>query len=381
MRRWAVVVLLLAALAGAALATALLVRGPGPPDSAPARPLVVGFLDDVSFRWHPARARMLDRAQATGARLIRAFIRWHLAAPERPDPGELPFDEPRLWEVDELVAGAQARGMEVLFTIWGTPAWANGGRGPSHPPTDPDALRRFARAFAARYPSVRRYAVWNEPNTELFLAPQFDEQGRSVAPAAYAELFRAAAAGIRDASPGALVAAGETSSHGRDVPGAGRAQDSHSPARFARLLAEQRPRIAFDAWAHHPYPVRPELPPERDARWPSVTLPSLSRFASFLDEVFERERTPLWVTEFGYEASPAEPRGVPQRLQAEYAARALALAAAEPRVELFVWFTFADAENNAWQSGLLDRSGAERPAYASFAAAVQRLAPQATPPG
>jgi hypothetical protein len=121
--------------------------------------MLVGFLDDASFRWHPSRSLMLDRAQATGARLVRAFIRWHLAAPERPRPGARPFDEPRLHELDELVAGAQARGMEVLFTIWGAPAWANGGLPPNRAPTDPTALRDFAHALAARYPAVRRFSV------------------------------------------------------------------------------------------------------------------------------------------------------------------------------------------------------------------------------
>jgi hypothetical protein len=344
-------------------------------------PMLVGFLDDASFRWHPSRAQMLDRAQATGAKLIRAFIRWHLAAPERPAPGALPFDEPRLYELDELVAGAQARGMEVLFTIWGTPGWANGGQPPNRAPTDLDALRDFAHGLAERFPSVRRYAIWNEPNTELFLAPQFDETGASIAPRAYAELYRAAREGITSANPDALVAIGETSSHGRDAPSVGSAQDTHSPARFARLLSEERPRLEFDAWAHHPYPVDAGLAPDLDARWPSVTLTSLERFGDELDAWFEREGTPLWLTEFGYEASPADQLGIPHELQAAYAAQAVALAAATPRVEMFVWFTFADAENNAWQSGLIDRSGAERPAYAAFTAAVRALRPNAVSAG
>jgi hypothetical protein len=89
-----------------------------------------------------------------------------------------------------------------------------------------------------------------EPNTEQFLAPQFDADGRSVAHALYARLYRAAYTGIKQANPKALVAIGETSSHGRDRPSRGSVQDSHSPARFARLLSEQRPRLRFDAWGH-----------------------------------------------------------------------------------------------------------------------------------
>jgi hypothetical protein len=346
---------------------------PVPVPAPPSPRLLVGFFDDANFRWRPYRARMLDKAHGTGARVIRAFIRWHLAAPTRPLPKRRPFNEPSLHEIDELVAAATARNMEVLFSIWGTPSWANGGLGPNHPPTSPDDLRRFAHALAERYPQVRRYAVWNEPNTELFLAPQFDAEGRSVAPRLYAHLYRAAYEGIKAASPDALVAIGETSSNGRDAPSPGRAQDRHSPARFARLLAAERPRLRFDAWGHHPYPVRRHLPPDLPSGWPSVTMTSLDRFGRALDRWFGRKRIPLWITEYGYECSPDEPRGITPGLQAAYAARALALAAAVRRVTLFVWFTFRDDESNAWQSGLLDRRGRPRPAYEGFAAAIRGI--------
>jgi hypothetical protein len=42
-------------------------------------------------------------------------------------------------------------------------------------------------------------------------------------------------------------------------------------------------------------------------------------------------------------------------------------------VELFVWFTFRDDSTNTWESGLLDRDGRPKPAYARFAAAAREL--------
>ncbi len=204
----------------------------------------------------------------------------------------------------------------------------------------------------------------------MFLAPQFDAAGRSVAPGLYARLYRAAYAGIKHVNPRALVAIGETSSHGRDAPSRGRVQDSHSPARFARLLARARPRLAFDAWGHHPYPVKGHLPPDRVSRWPSVTLTSLDRFGTSLDRWFGRADVPVWITEYAYESSPDEPRGVSPEQQAEFAARSLELAAEVERVRLFVWFTFRDDDTNAWQSGLLDGKGRPRPVYETFAAAI-----------
>jgi len=335
--------------------------------------LVIGFVDDPSFRWRPYREQMLDRARAAGARLVRAMVYWHRMAPRRPAAGGPPFDEPRLFELDELVASTAERGMEVMLTIWGTPDWANGGEKPNRPPHDLDALREFARGLAARYPQVRRYSVWNEPNLEQFLAPQFDAAGQSVAVQLYARLFRAAAAGIREANPDALVAAGETSARGRDVPSTGPAQDSHSPARFARLLSEVRPSLAFDAWAHHPFPTSPDQPPDQRTRFPTVTLLSLGRFGRALDDWFGRRGIPLWITEYAHETQPEEQLGVPRELQAAYAELALSLVAAVPRVELFVWFTFRDDPTNRWESGLLDRDGRSKPAYARFAAAAREL--------
>jgi hypothetical protein len=340
----------------------------------PAEPrLLVGFFDDANFRWRPYRAAMLDRVHGTGARIVRVLVRWHLTAPTRPRAGRPPFHEPMLYEIDELVANSSARGIEVLFSIWGTPSWANGGRGPNYAPSNPDHLRRFAKGLAARYPTVRRYAVWNEPNTEQFLAPQFDTDGRSVAPQSYARLYRAAYGGIKEANPQALVAIGETSSHGRDAPSAGRVQDSHSPARFARLLSVQRPGLEFDAWGHHPYPVKRHQAPDRPSRWPTVTLTSLGRFGHELDRWFDRPDTPIWITEYAHEATPAEPHGISPELQAAFAARALQLAARVDRVRMFVWFTFRDDYTNAWQSGLLDERGRPRPLYESFAAAIGAL--------
>jgi hypothetical protein len=344
---------------------------PAPPAAAPR--LLVGFVDDPSFRWRPYRARMLDSARSSGAQLVRAMIYWHRLAPQRPVAGGPPFDEPRLFELDELVAKTAERGMEVMLTIWGTPAWANGGRPPNRPPSNLDDLREFARGLAARYPGVRRYSVWNEPNLEQFLAPQFGADGRSLAPRLYARLYRAAYEGIKEANPAAVVAIGETSARGRDAPSRGNVQDSHSPARFARLLADVRPRLGFDAWAHHPFPTSPDRPPDQRARWPTVTLLSLDRFGLALEAWFGRPQIPLWITEYGHETRPEEPLGVSRELQAAYAARALALAAAVARVEVFVWFTFRDDPTNTWQSGLLDENGRPKPAYARFSQTVRAL--------
>jgi hypothetical protein len=241
-------------------------------------------------------------------------------------------------------------------------------------------LTAFARAVASRYsgrnpgyPYVRFFSVWNEPNLEQFLAPQYDARGRSVSPSLYAGLASAVYDGVKSANPDALVAVGETSAHGRDVPSRDRIQDSHSPARFAHLLAEVRPSVHFDAWAQHPYPPRPALAPTAPVRWPTVGLSDLGRFGRALDSWFGHKDVPIWITEYGHETRPADPIGIAPALQARYASVALRLAGASPRVRMFMWFVFHDQRDNPWQSGLIADDGRPKPALAAFSRAARRL--------
>ena len=345
------------------------------------RHLLIGFQDDPAFRWDADRATMLDRAVAASARIVRTFVDWSHTAPTRPlHPGN-PFDPAyKLDDVDELVRGAQLRGMTTLITIWGTPGWANGNAGPNRLPARLTDLQAFAGAIAARYsgryagyPLVRHWSVWNEPNLQQFLAPQFDARGVIVSPALYAKLYRAAFAGIKASSPSALVAIGETSPLGRDHVYLGPSQQTTSPCTFARLLALQRPRLSFDAWAHHPYPTSLGLPPTQKVRWPNVSLEALPRFQAALDTWFGRKGTAIWITEYGYQTRRPQTLGVTAAQQAAFGVQALRLAAADPHVQMFVWFVLRDSVQTPWRSGLVDLAGRAKPAFARFAAAAAAL--------
>jgi cellulase (glycosyl hydrolase family 5) len=364
-----------------ALPPAAAVRAASLPTPALPEPLLLGFQDDVSFRWSADRQRMLAVASSAGARVLRTNVYWWQAAPTRPADARDPFDPAyRFADLDELLRNAQLRGLRILLTIWGTPAWANGGAGHNHAPTDASDLGDFAHAVAARYsgthagyPYVPYYSVWNEPNLGQFLVPQYDGRGRPVAPAIYARLYRAAYAGIKSASPAAAVAIGETSPRGRDYVEQGISQ-TESPGRFAQLLARQRPRLRFDAWAHHPYPTSPSLPPTQIARWPNVTLSQLPRFEAALRTWFGRSNVPVWITEYAYQTSPPASLGVSYARQAAYLRRALTMAASHPWVRMLVWFTFRDTPGNAWESGLLTGEGARKPGLAAFRAAADAAA-------
>ena len=107
----------------AACAAALLV-----PALASASPrMYVGFHDDPNFRYGNNRATLLDGARDANSTITRTLVTWANVAPKRPRNAANPFDPAyRFDDLDEFVRNNQARGMEVLLTIWGTPKWANG---------------------------------------------------------------------------------------------------------------------------------------------------------------------------------------------------------------------------------------------------------------
>jgi len=340
-----------------------------------AQRMPIGFFDDPSFRWSQTRAQNLQLASSEGASVIHTTATWAALAPTRPaEPSN--GDDPayKLTDLDDLVFQAGLYNLRVMINITGTPKWANGGKAPNVMPKKLGDLTTFARMLATRYSgrtghgSVSLWSVWNEPNLQLFLTPQFVGK-KIVGPANYAKLFKAAYAGIKAGNPLAKVAIGETSARGRDKPLPG-VSATIAPATFAHLLSQVK-GLKFDAWAHHPYPTSPNLPPMQKVRYPNVTLSTMSQFEKDLAKWFHRP-VPIWITEYGHETKPAEPHGVSLAQQAAYAKQALNFAKKDPNIQMFIWFVFRDSAGNPWQSGLIAQSGATKPAFASFGA-VARL--------
>jgi hypothetical protein len=181
------------------------------------------------------------------------------------------------------------------------------------------------------------------------------------------------AAGIRSGNPDALVAAGETAHRGLDGPSRNGFQASHSPARFAELLSRVRPRIRFDAWAHHPYPLDPRRAPAGQGSWPDVTMPQVARFRAAVAEWFDRPGLPLWISEFGYQTRTGAAGGVTPAAQARYLAWAFRAARSDPGVRMFVWFVLRDRGNVPWKGGLQGEGGRPRPGFAHFNAMAHRV--------
>jgi hypothetical protein len=412
--RWWTAVAVGGATIAVAVAAVLVLRGgeggPPPPPSPPsARPTIVQ--DDAQVLHRPtAEVRRTVRALAgLGVDWLRVTANWSFIAPSprasrRPrfdagDPGAYP---PGAWtKLDRAVREARAAGLEVLIDVafW-APRWAV-----ARPAPEPDRQRdgvrardfgRFAEAVARRYGDrAVAYSIWNEPNYEVFLRPQWRRAGGDweVASAdTYRELVYAAVPGIRRHAPRALVLIGGTAALGTNAPRSPTAQVP--PLRFLRALAcvddalrpvhagacaRFRP-LPGDGWTHHPYSPR-RAPGLGDPQPDTAVLADQGHLADLLDRLAAGGRTErrlgLWDTEFGYQTDPPDPtQPVTPSEQARWMPEAEAIALADPRVRSFAQFLFRDLPARPgptaagrwsdWQSGLELPDGTPKPLMRSF---------------
>ena len=117
--------------------------------------LEVGVTDDAWLMFGPGTVE--ERAQQLhdmGAEVVRVTLDWR-----RIEGQEGVFD----WEREDAALDAlRSQGIAPILVLWGTPAWANGGRAANVPPRSASDFAAFAQAAASRYSWVRRWisASW-----------------------------------------------------------------------------------------------------------------------------------------------------------------------------------------------------------------------------
>ncbi len=324
-----------------------------------------------------------------GTQLIRVNLWWggpNGVASRRPANALNPADPAYNWApYDRAVRYAHAYGVKPIFTIIGTPGWANRNLGWNYAPTKITDLQAFATAAARRYSGsfklpdgttgrVSSWIAWNEPNNPVFLKPQFVRSaGKWVMQSAkdYAKICNAVVAGVKRISASNKVACGVTSPRGNNQPGTTRS--SVSPLAFLRAMKLAGAR-GFDAYAHHPYYGSPSetpatKPPQGKRGQPptAVTLGNFDSLVKELTRLYGNMR--IWVTEYGYQTNPPDRvYGVSLQNQAKYMKQAWDRVAANPRVDVFIWFLLTDEQrvDQGWQSGLFTTAGKAKPARNTF---------------
>jgi hypothetical protein len=342
-----------AALAVAALAAAVAVAVP----TAGAAPGIrYGLKDDAWLMHGPGTvSARVARLRSTGVQIVRFSLQWDQIAKSQPAAAVDPDDPAYAWgAADEVVQELHRQRLDVLLDIVGSPAWANGGRNASYAPTSGTAIAGFATAAARRYPWVRRWTIWNEPNQRRWLIP--------TSPSVYVtKLLNPAYAALHKAIRGVQVGGGVTAPRG----GIG----GMSPIAWIRGMHAAHARV--DAYAHNPYPLDPkrESPTAggcTQQQCETLTMATLPRLLTEARRAFGGTR--IWLTEYGYQTNPPDPAlGVPPARQAQYESEAAMRAYLAARVDVLIHFLYRDEPSiGRFQSGLLFLDDRPKPAYAAF---------------
>jgi hypothetical protein len=346
------------------------------------RGMVIGITDNSAVYGYPLTTfPVLKQLRAQALRLELFWGGSVGVAKRRPRNARDPEDPAYDWGAYDRAANqARQYGIRLVFSIYGTPAWANGGKDRRHAPTLERDLRNFAFAAATRYsgtymgedgrrlPAVRYWLAWNEPNNPAMLAPQFRRAGaRWVIQSAtdYVRICRAVYDGVHaTVLTGEKVGCGLTAPRGNNRPRG--ARPSVSPLVFVRALKKAGLR-RFDAYAHHPYYGAPsETPRTRPPASTTITLGNIDALLSELTRLWGPKR--LWITEYGYQTNPPDRTfGVSYRQQALYLKQAYAIARGHPRIDMMLWFLLRDERRvQGWQSGLMTFSGKRKPSFNAF---------------
>jgi hypothetical protein len=352
------------------------------------RYLRVGIYDDAQTLYGP-----IDQSMASLKQLHVQELRVNLywggtfgVAQSRPASATSPSDPAYDWTLyDRVVRYANQYGMHVLFSVYGTPPWANGGRPLNYAPKRATDLRNFVLAAAKRYggqfedgeggklPPVKEWLAWNEPNNPNFLAPQFKRTSKGwtmQSPLDYVKICNAVYQGVHATLiRNERVGCGVTGPRGNNNPNSSR--PSVSPLAFLRAVKKDGLK-QFDAWAHHPYYAgasdQPTTKPvgARGNPATAVTLGNFGDLTKLLIRLYGNKR--IWITEYGYQTNPPDSIfGVSYAKQAAYLKQAFAIARKNPRVDMMIWFLLRDEPKiGGWQSGLETYGGKHKPSFAAF---------------
>jgi hypothetical protein len=322
--------------------------------------LRIGAAEDAA-KWGDPVAKM-NLARLAGLDTVRMTLQWS-SGQTAPDPGELA-------NTRAAADAARAAGIEPIVALYN--------RGSSTTPAAAASQAQFvqfAAAAARGLPSVTRFIVGNEPNSNVFWMPQFGLDGGDEAAVAYEALLAASYDAIKQARPDAIVVGGALAPRGADNPDG--TKPTHSPTTFIRDLgaayrASGRTARIMDVFDMHVYADNSSLPPSMEhLSSRTIALGDYGKLVSLLGEAFDGtaqpgSTLPVLYGEFGVESViPAVKAGVytgtepaattkpvDEATQARYYVEAFKVATCQPNVIGILMFHVTDESDLArWQSG------------------------------
>ncbi len=365
---------------------------------------------------------------------LRISAEWKLEVPDPTSPHEPPgfrAGDPSSYDastgmqlIDRAVRAAAADGLGVILDpAFSAPLWAVRSHRASGSAADPwyntdiDVRRlasweaMLARRYSGRYtpagagaplPRVATLTLWNEPNQDGYLAPQWNG-GEPVSADWYRALTEIAYPAIKRASPDTTVLIGDTSSVGADAQAG---NGGVPPLAFIRRLACVDARLVpvtdgacadfhtvpADGYSQHPY--ERNAPPWVPTGSDGAAMGDLPVLQALLDKLVAMHRLApgaesLWLTEQGYESNgQLSDRPWTEAQQAILNADAEYLAWRDGSAASFSQFLLRDTRTSetlaararsrnphallsgTWTSGLMRENGTPKPAMWMFRSPV-----------
>ena len=310
-----------------------------------------GVQDDAWLSHGPGTLESrLDTLDKLGIRLVRYTIQWDQVAGNRPEQPKWSGDPAYHWgSADAVLKGLRAHGIDAVLEVRFTPGWANGGAKHNVLPSNGQDYANFMGAVQNRFPWVRDYLIWNEPNKVIFMNP--------ISPKDYVEkLLNPAYGPLHAANKSIRVAGGVT------APRAG--PSGMSPVTFLRGMKTAGAKL--DVYAHNPYPENPkrETPTSGACKTcSSITMASLGKLQSEVQKAWPGKH--MWLTEYGYQTNPPDKaNGVSWEKQAQYVGESALRVYRAARVDMLIQFMVRDdPDPTGWQSGFYTTSGKKKPSY------------------
>ncbi|EKD78938.1 MAG: hypothetical protein ACD_41C00224G0004 [uncultured bacterium] len=261
---------------------------------------------------------VLTLADTYGITWAREQFNWDVIEPT--DDDAFNFDT-----YDAVIDTYEAHEIEVVGLLTYSSSWASDNPGAvdyEFYPPDLDAWSDYVETVTEHYAGrITYWEIWNEPNHASFW--KGDESD-------YADLFNSAVTAAQAGNPDAKIVFGGLS--GADYA----------------FLEDVLPLIDnvddIAVMAIHPYS---NYAPEVAADGVNTLTTDLYNVKAVLNR-FEMTRTPIWLTEIGWQTGTD---GVANRTQAEYLTRAYTQALAIPDVEKIFWYSLVDAGSDF---GLID---------------------------
>jgi hypothetical protein len=141
--------------------------------------------------------RALELIKELGVSIIRVDFSWNHIEKEKNI-----FDFQRL---DCIVSACQKNNIQILGVLGYSPPWT--GNNWNSPPSDVKALLNYIATTIKRYPDVKYWEFWNEPDYYIYWQPQDDMK-------TYTDILKSVYTTIKSANPKSYVLLGGLTSDG-----------------------------------------------------------------------------------------------------------------------------------------------------------------------